>query len=235
MSSHINEEDKRVWKLDDSGVFWNEGHDDHGLLVSEKARKYAFVNEFDHNLALKDKTIALQFEVRLHNGLEYGGSYLKYLRTQHAGWKAKKFDNESPYSIMFGSDKCGSTNKVHFILKHKNLKNWKYVEHHLNNRSSVPSDKLTHVYTALLTLDNKLRLLVDDEEKKTANFLSSEDFEPPLIPAILISDPNDKKPEDWERGTEITRIVVHAEKMKKKKTKKKKTSNVLISFKRRGD
>ncbi|PON35728.1 Calreticulin/calnexin [Trema orientale] len=106
-----------VWKLSKSEV-----HDDHGLLVSEKARKYAIVKELDQSLALKDKTIALQFEVRLQSGLRYGGAYLKYLQPQDAGWKAKEFDNESPYSKMFGPDKCGSTNKVHFILKHKNPK-----------------------------------------------------------------------------------------------------------------
>ena len=29
-------------------------------------------------------------------------------------------DNESPYSIMFGPDKCGGTNKVHFIFRFTN-------------------------------------------------------------------------------------------------------------------
>ncbi|PON91756.1 Calreticulin/calnexin [Trema orientale] len=163
-----------VSEKDDYNGVWklskSEGHDDHGLL----------------------------FEVRLQNVLECGGAYLKYLRPQDAGWKAKEFDNESLYSIMFGPDKYGSTNKVHFILKHKNPKNGEYVEHHLKNSASVPSDKLTHVYTALLTPDNELRILVDDEEKKKANFLSSEDFEPPLIPGKTISDPNDYKPEDWD-------------------------------------
>lgn len=187
-----------VWKLSKS-----EGHDDHGLLVSEKARKYAIVKELDEALSLKDKTIVLQYEVRLQNGLECGGAYLKYLRPQEAGWKAKEFGNESPYSIMFGPDKCGSTNKVHFILKHKNPKKGEYVEHHLKFPPSVPSDKLTHVYTAILSPDNELRILVDGEEKKKANFLSSEDFEPPLIPAKTIPDPNDKKPEDWDERAKI--------------------------------
>ena len=105
----------------------SEGHDDYGLLVSEKARKYAIVKELEKPVVLKDGTIVLQFEVRLQNGLECGGAYLKYLRPQEAGWTAKGFDNESPYSIMFGPDKCGATNKVHFILKHKNPKSGEYV------------------------------------------------------------------------------------------------------------
>ncbi|KAI4343533.1 hypothetical protein L6164_010871 [Bauhinia variegata] len=189
---------KGVWKHDKS-----EGHDDYGLLVSEKAKKYAIVKELDEPVSLKDGTVVLQFETRLQNGLECGGAYLKYLRPQEAGWKPKEFDNESPYSIMFGPDKCGATNKVHFIFKHKNPKSGEYVEHHLKFPPSVPSDKLSHVYTAILKPDNELRILIDGEEKKKANFLSSEDFEPPLIPPQTIPDPDDKKPEDWDERAKI--------------------------------
>lgn len=187
-----------VWKHAKS-----EGHDDYGLLVSEPARKYAIVKELDSPVDLKDGSTILQYEVRLQNGLECGGAYLKYLRPQDAGWIAKEFDNESPYSIMFGPDKCGGTNKVHFILKHKNPKTGEYVEHHLKFPPSVPSDKLTHVYTAVLKPDNELRILIDGEEKKKANFLSAEDFDPPLIPALTIPDPEDKKPEDWDERAKI--------------------------------
>ncbi|KAG4190688.1 hypothetical protein ERO13_A07G045900v2 [Gossypium hirsutum] len=189
---------KGVWKHSKS-----EGHDDYGLLVSEKARKYAIVKELNEPVSLKDGSTVLQFETRFQNGLECGGAYLKYLRPQEAGWKAKEFDNESPYSIMFGPDKCGATNKVHFILKHKNPKSGEYVEHHLKYPPSVPSDKLTHVYTAILKPDNEVRILIDGEEKKKANFLSADDFEPPLIPAKTIPDPDDKKPEDWDERAKI--------------------------------
>ncbi|KAI8017969.1 hypothetical protein LOK49_LG04G02379 [Camellia lanceoleosa] len=192
------EDYKGVWKREKS-----EGHDDYGLLVSEKARKYAIVKVLDEPVKLKDGTIVLQFETRLQNGLECGGAYLKYLRPQDAGWVAKEFDNESPYAIMFGPDKCGATNKVHFILKHKNPKSGEYVEHHLKYPPSVPTDKLTHVYTAILKPNNELRILIDGEEKKKANFLSGEDFEPALIPAKTIPDPDDKKPEDWDERAKI--------------------------------
>uniref|UniRef100_A0A2P2M1E1 Calnexin homolog n=1 Tax=Rhizophora mucronata TaxID=61149 RepID=A0A2P2M1E1_RHIMU len=192
------EDYKGLWKHAKS-----EGHEDYGLLVSEQARKYAIVKELDEPAGLKDETIVLQFEARLQNGLECGGAYLKYLRPQDAGWIPKEFDNESPYSIMFGPDKCGATNKVHFILRHKNPKSGEYVEHHLKFPPSVPSDKLSHVYTAILKPDNEIRILVDGEEKKKANFLSSEDFEPPLIPKKTIPDPDDKKPEDWDERAQI--------------------------------
>lgn len=192
------EDYKGVWKHAKS-----EGHDDYGLLVSEPARKYAIVKELDPPVDLKDGSTVLQYEVRLQNGLECGGAYLKYLRPQDAGWIAKEFDNESPYSIMFGPDKCGATNKVHFIFKHKNPKTGEYVEHHLKFPPSVPSDKLTHVYTAVLKPDNELRILIDGEEKKKVDFLSAEDFDPPLIPPQTIPDPEDKKPEDWDERAKI--------------------------------
>ncbi|KAJ6977919.1 hypothetical protein NC653_029730 [Populus alba x Populus x berolinensis] len=191
------EDYKGEWKREKS-----EGHDDYGLLVSEPAKKYAIVKELDEPVSLKDG-IVLQFETRLQSGLECGGAYLKYLRPQEAGWVPKGFDSESPYSIMFGPDKCGTTNKVHFILKHKNPKSGEYVEHHLKFPPSVPHDKLTHVYTAILKSDNELQILVDGEEKKKANFLASDDFEPPLVPAKTIPDPDDVKPEDWDERAKI--------------------------------
>ncbi|KAK6924593.1 Calreticulin/calnexin [Dillenia turbinata] len=194
----VKDDYKGVWKHSKS-----DGHDDFGLLVSEKARKYAIVKELGESVSLKDRTIVLQFETRLQNGLECGGAYLKYLRPQEAGWKPRDLDDEAPYSIMFGPDKCGATNKVHFILKHKNPKSGEYVEHHLKYPPSVPSDKLTHVYTAILKPDNELRILIDGEEKKKAYFLSADDFDPPIIPAKTIPDADDKKPEDWDERARI--------------------------------
>ncbi|CAA2935212.1 calnexin homolog 1-like [Olea europaea subsp. europaea] len=192
------EDYKGVWKHVKS-----EGHDDYGLLVSDKAKKYAIVKELDEPIDIKDGTVILQYEVRLQNGLECGGAYIKYLRPQGDGWIPKEFDNESPYTIMFGPDKCGATNKVHFILKHKNPNSGEYIEHHLKYPPSVPSDKLTHVYTAILKSDNELRILVDGEEKKKVNFLSNDDFEPPLVPPKTIPDPDDRKPEDWDERAKI--------------------------------
>ncbi|PKA55285.1 Calnexin like 1 [Apostasia shenzhenica] len=193
-----NDDYKGLWKHSKS-----EGHEDYGLLVSEKARKYGIVKVLDKLINLKDGTIVLQYEARFQNGLECGGAYLKYLRPQGAGWTPSEFDNDAPYSIMFGPDKCGSTNKVHFILKHKNPKTGEYVEHHLKYPPSVPSDKLSHVYTAILEPNSDLRILIDGEEKKKANVLTGDHFEPAVIPPKTIPDPDDMKPEDWDERAKI--------------------------------
>ncbi|XP_078433215.1 calnexin homolog [Wolffia australiana] len=192
------EDYKGTWKHSKS-----EGHEDFGLLASEPARKYAIVKEAEEAIELKGRTVVLQYEARLQNGLECGGAYLKFLRPQAAGWSPREFDNESPYSIMFGPDKCGATNKVHFILKMKNPKTGAYAEHHLKLPPSVPYDKLSHVYTAVLTPDNRLKILLDGEEKKAADLLSADDFDPPLVPPETIPDPDDAKPEDWDERPKI--------------------------------
>lgn len=185
------------WKHEKS-----EGHEDLGLLVSEKARKYGMAYELSEPVELMKDTVVLQYDLRLQNGLECGGAYLKFLLPQEAGWAPKLFDNESPYSIMFGPDKCGATNKVHFIFRHKNPKSGAYVEHHLKNPPAPITDKKTHVYSAVIHPDNTVKILIDGEEKKTADLLSS-DFEPPVVPPETIADPDDKKPEDWDERAKI--------------------------------
>jgi hypothetical protein len=53
----------------------------------------------------------MQYEVKLQNGLECGGAYMKLLQ-DNKKLHAEEFSNTSPYVIMFGPDKCGATNKV---------------------------------------------------------------------------------------------------------------------------
>jgi calnexin len=58
-------------------------------------------------------------------------------------------------------------------------------------------DKKPHLYTAIITPDNKVRILVDGEEKKSADLLSETDFREPINPPKEVDDPTDVKPEDW--------------------------------------
>lgn len=185
-----------VWKHEKS-----EGHDNFGLLVSEKARKYGIAIDLPQSVEFKDEPVVLQYELRLQNGIECGGAYLKFLLPQEAA-KPDQLSNESPYSIMFGPDKCGATNKVHFIFRHKHPKTDEYVEHHLKFPPTPITDKLTHVYTAIIFPNNSVSILVDGESKKTADLLSS-DFEPPVLPSEAIPDPDDNKPEDWDERAKI--------------------------------
>lgn len=57
----------------------------------------------------------MQYEVRFQNGIECGGAYIKLL-TDTPDFSAESFADNTPYTIMFGPDKCGSTNKVQLPL-----------------------------------------------------------------------------------------------------------------------
>ena len=98
---------------------------------------------------------------------------------------------------MFGPDKCGATNKVHFIYRHKNPVTGKYTEHHLKDAVSTVADKETHLYGFTINAANDLEIFVDGYSKRTAQLGSAKDFDPPLLPEAEIDDPEDKKPEDW--------------------------------------
>lgn len=54
--------------------------------------------------------LVLQFELKLSEGLTCGGAYLKYLTAGE--FEVTGLKDDTPYTVMFGPDKCGSTNKV---------------------------------------------------------------------------------------------------------------------------
>lgn len=70
------------WKHEKS-----EGHDDYGLLVSEKAKKYGIAIDLPEKVDPKDGAVVLQYDLRLQNGLECGGAYLKFLQPQVYLWR----------------------------------------------------------------------------------------------------------------------------------------------------
>jgi calnexin len=56
---------------------------------------------------------------------------------------------QTPFTIMFGPDKCGSTNKVHFF-RHKNPITGEWEEKHLVNPPAPKITKTTALYTLIV-------------------------------------------------------------------------------------
>jgi calnexin len=75
---------------------------------------------------------------------------MKLLTESEKGVHAEEFSDKTPYTIMFGPDKCGATNKVHFIFRHKNLKTGEYEEKHMNSAPSAKITKLSTLYTLIV-------------------------------------------------------------------------------------
>jgi calnexin len=167
---------------------------DKGLVVKDVAAHHAISAKFDKPIDNTGKTLVVQYEVKLQSGLECGGAYLKLLK-ENADLHAEEFSNASPYVIMFGPDKCGSTNKVHFIFKHKNPVTGEYEEKHLKSPPMAKITKQTSLYTLIVNPDQTYELRIDGKEVKKGSLL--EDFSPAVNPSTEIEDPEDKKPEDW--------------------------------------
>jgi len=175
---------------------------DKGLVAGSEARKHAITVKFPKVLRNDDaEELVIQYEVRLQQGLTCGGAYIKLLTRSTLPDDLADFDNTVPFTIMFGPDKCGNDNKVHFIIRHKNPVSGEYTEHHMKERPKIIDDLKTHLYTLIIRSDNTFTIKIDNEEKRQGSLL--EDFEPPFNPPATIPDPTDQMPSDWVTNEQI--------------------------------
>jgi calnexin len=187
------------WAVEEPTVFKGiEG--DKGLVVKNPAAHHAISAKFPKKIDPKGKALVVQYEVKPQNSLVCGGAYLKLLQDNKKLDK-EEFSNASPYVIMFGPDKCGATNKVHFIFRHKNPKTGEYEEKHLKTPPVARTNKVTSVYTLIVNPDQTFEILINGESSKQGSLL--EDFNPPVNPEKEIDDPKDKKPTDWVDEVQI--------------------------------
>jgi len=103
------------------------------------------------------------------------------------------FNGDSEYYVMFGTDICGMTKKIHLIFnyKGKNLL-WK-------KEPRCETDQFTHLYTLILNADNTYEVHIDGDKKESGSLEEDWDF---LLPKE-IDDPKDKKPSDWADEPEM--------------------------------
>eukprot|EP00818_Percolomonas_sp_WS_P000948 CAMPEP_0117439348 /NCGR_PEP_ID=MMETSP0759-20121206/2519_1 /TAXON_ID=63605 /ORGANISM="Percolomonas cosmopolitus, Strain WS" /LENGTH=556 /DNA_ID=CAMNT_0005231061 /DNA_START=35 /DNA_END=1705 /DNA_ORIENTATION=- len=167
------------------------------LLIPQKALHYGIIRKFPEALVVQDKDLVVQYEVKYDAPLSCAGSYVKLLHNDavKAMKDSNEFDDSTPYVIMFGPDKCGMNDKVHFIVRHQNPISKEWQEHHLRNPPATENDQLTHVYSLIVRKDNSFEILIDGESRKKGSLL--EDMDPPINPPKMIDDPQDKKPDDW--------------------------------------
>lgn len=189
------------WSVEEPTVFPGlEG--DKGLTLKSKAKQHAISAMLDKPLTFDGKQpLVLQYEVKMQNGLSCGGAYIKLLSELPEGINREEFSDKTPYTIMFGPDRCGSNNKVHFIFRHRNPKTGEVEEKHLEGSPFPKISKTTALYTLIVKPDNTYEIQINMETKKKGSLL--EDFEPPVNPPKTIDDPSDVKPLDWDDEEEI--------------------------------
>lgn len=148
-----------------------------------------------------DQPLVVQYEVRLQEGLTCGGAYIKLYQST-PDFTAATVTPNTPYVIMFGPDKCGSTDKVHFIIRWRNPVSGEYEEKHLvSPPKTKTADKNVHLYTLVIRPDDTYAIKIDDEVEKEGKL--AEDFSPSILPPAEIDDSSDRKPADWVDTAEI--------------------------------
>ncbi|KAK4002880.1 calnexin isoform X2 [Daphnia magna] len=177
---------------------------DLGLVLKSKAKHAAISASLDRPFMFTNKPLIVQYDVTFQNGQECGGAYIKLL-TQETGMRLSQFTDKTPYTIMFGPDKCGNDHKLHFIFQHKNPKDGSYSEKHAKKPSTrldeYFKDGKPHLYTLMIHPDNTFDVSVDYKIVNKGTLL--EDFSPPVNPPAEIDDPEDSKPDDWDEREKI--------------------------------
>lgn len=85
---------------------------DFGLVLKTKAKHAAISAKLDRAFVFKEKPLVVQYEVMFQEGQDCGGAYIKLLSVDKQNTDLKKFHDKTPYTIMFGPDKCASDYKV---------------------------------------------------------------------------------------------------------------------------
>jgi len=177
------------------------------LKTQKDASFYAISSKIDEPLDNTDKSLVLLLTVKHEQNIDCGGGYIKLMNSLA---DPKKFDGDTQYEIMFGPDFCGSTRRVHAILRHED-------ENLLINKDvSVPNDVWTHQYVFVLNSDSTFEIKVDGQSKKKGDVKEFWDFELPKeikdpeiskpkdwVDDPMMVDPDDEEPEDWVKEDTI--------------------------------
>ncbi|XP_067312850.1 calnexin isoform X1 [Pseudorasbora parva] len=177
---------------------------DKGLVLKSRAKHHAISGLLLRPFTFDTKPLIVQYEVNFQTGIDCGGAYVKLL-SQTPDLDLAEFVDKTPYTIMFGPDKCGEDYKLHFIFRHKNPKTGEFEEKHAKKPDAdlrtYYTDKKTHLYTLVLNPDNSFEILIDQTVVNSGSLLS--DVTPPVNPPAEIEDPEDHKPEDWDERPKI--------------------------------
>ncbi|XP_022647358.1 calnexin-like isoform X2 [Varroa jacobsoni] len=195
----------------------NRLHGDFGLVLKTKASHHAISAALKQPFLFDFLPIVIQYEVQFMNGMECGGAYLKLLSQPTDGKSTPdllaSLNDKTPYSIMFGPDKCGLQQKLHFIIQHKNPitgqleeKHWKDAVNAgkaMNGKfGDVFTDKRPHLYTLVLNRDSTFEISIDGRLEVQGSL--SNDMDPPIYPPKEIEDKDDVKPADWDEREKIS-------------------------------
>jgi calnexin len=163
------------------------------LVTKSGSSRSAISTRFKTPIDPRNKTLVLQYEMRPQMAFTCSGAYIKLFTDPK--FNPESLTNSTPYTIMFGPDRCSQSNRIHFIFNHLHPKRLQYLQKSLKNPPEAPIDLYTHLYTLIVRPNNTFSILVDNAEVRNGSLFF--DFEPPLLEPRDLPDPADSKPTDW--------------------------------------
>ena len=169
---------------------WYGDENDKGIQTSEDARFYGLSAPLTKPYtSSSDKPLVIQYSVKHEQNLDCGGAYIKLLPGGKK-FDAVKFGGDTEYSVMFGPDVCGTSNRKTHVILHSNVKDENLL---IKKEVNTETDDLTHLYTLIIKPDNTFEVMIDQKSVREGKLEDEFDF----LPAREIKDPEAKKPEDW--------------------------------------
>jgi len=168
-----------------TGKWFGDAAEDQGIQTSEDSKFFGISAGFD-SFSNEGKDLIIQYQAKYEKDVECGGGYVK------VGPKLDDlttFGDPTPYNVMFGPDKCGYTKRTHLIFTYKG----KNVLKKSDLSYKQENEGTSHLYRMILRKDNTARVEIDEEKIYDGNI--KDDWE--VLKPKEISDPADKKPDDW--------------------------------------
>jgi len=168
-----------------AGKWFNDEKEDTGIQTGQDSRFFGLSAGFD-SFSNAGKDLIIQYQAKYEKDVECGGGYVK------VGPKMSDlttFGDPTPHNIMFGPDKCGYNKRTHLIFSYKGK--------NVLKKTDLPykqdGEGTSHVYRVIVKPDNTVKVEIDQEKVYEGSL--TEDWE--VLAPKEISDPDDKKPEDW--------------------------------------
>merc|ERR1711874_700465 len=167
------------------GKWFKDEAEDKGIQTSEDSKFFGIAASFD-SFSNVGKELIVQYQAKYEKDIECGGGYVKLGPKMD---DPTAFGDPTEYNIMFGPDKCGYTKRTHLIFNYKG----KNVLKKSDLSYKQDNEGTSHLYRLVVKPDNTVRVEIDEEKIYEGSL--KEDWE--ILKPKEISDPDDKKPEDW--------------------------------------
>ncbi|KAM9413175.1 calnexin isoform 1-T1 [Salvelinus alpinus] len=147
------------------------------LVMKSSGRHHAIAAYLHTPFTFIHTPLCLQYEVMFGRDVECSGAYIKLLSQSHL-LRLSQFSESTPYSVMFGPDKCGTSHRIHLIVRVTDSSNGRNQEIH----APQPADDLTvyftdrqpHLYTLQLYQDSRYEIFIDQSLISQGRLLTGE-------------------------------------------------------------